>query len=89
MMTTRPLVENADTVSLVCALLVRFPELASIRSLRGDRHRCASRLRCASVSIARRRRDSPRPSTTTFDGFLALTKDEPAMLRVECEGDRA
>ena len=31
------MVENADTVSLVCALLVRFPELASIRSLPGDR----------------------------------------------------
>ena len=31
-MNSRAVVENADTVSLVCALLVRFPELASIRS---------------------------------------------------------
>ncbi len=36
-MSTRALVENADTVSLVCALLVRFPELASIRSGPTDR----------------------------------------------------
>ena len=32
-MNSRLSVENADTVSLVCALLVRFPELASIRSM--------------------------------------------------------
>ncbi len=34
---TRSLIENADTVSLVCALLERFPELASIRSLPPER----------------------------------------------------
>ena len=32
-MNNRQPLENADTVSLVCALLVRFPELASIRSM--------------------------------------------------------
>ncbi|GAC1392947.1 MAG: hypothetical protein NVSMB31_11670 [Vulcanimicrobiaceae bacterium] len=35
-MTTRVTHENADTVSLICALLVRFPEIASVRSISND-----------------------------------------------------
>lgn len=86
-MSTRVRVENADTVSLVCALLARFPELASIRSGPTDR---TLRLtfavrqrfdRTAQVRLAEAIEEHVR-------GFLALSKDEPTALRVECEGDR-
>ncbi len=86
-MNTRALVENADTVSLVCALLVRFPELASIRSGPADRtirltfavrHRLD---RAAQAALSDAIDDHTR-------GFLLLAKDEPAVLRVDCEGDR-
>ena len=86
-MSTRALVENADTVSLVCALLVRFPELASIRSGPTDR---TLRLTFA----VRQRLDRAAQSALAeaieehVRSFLALAKEEPAVLRVECEGDR-
>jgi hypothetical protein len=86
-MSTRALVENADTVSLVCALLVRFPELTSIRSGPTDR---TLRLTFA----VRQRLDRGAQSALAealqehVHSFLALTKEEPAVLRVECEGDR-
>ena len=35
-MNARLPVENSDTVNLVCALLVRYPEIASIRSTPGE-----------------------------------------------------
>jgi len=87
-MNSRPIVENADTVSLVCALLVRFPELASIRSLPNDRtvrltFAVSRRLdRAAQAELAEALDDHVR-------AFLALAKDEPELVRVECEGDRA
>lgn len=86
-MSSRALVENADTVSLVCALLVRFPELASIRSGPTDR---TLRLTFA----VRQRLDRGAQSALAeaveehIRSFLALAKEEPAVLRVECEGDR-
>jgi hypothetical protein len=86
-MNTRAHVENADTVSLVCALLVRFPELASIRSGPTDRTvrlTFAARQRfdrAASAAIAETIEEHVR-------SFLALAREEPATLRVECEGDR-
>jgi|HubBroStandDraft_2_1064218.scaffolds.fasta_scaffold29170_1 hypothetical protein len=80
-------VENADTVSLVCALLVRFPELASIRSGPTDR--------TLRLTFAVRQRLDRASQTTLLEAiddhvrsFLALAKEEPAVLRVECEGDR-
>jgi hypothetical protein len=82
------MVENADTVSLVCALLVRFPELASIRSVPGDR---TVRLTFA----LRQRLDRSAQSALGeaieehIRSFLALGKDEPRTLRLECEGDRS
>jgi hypothetical protein len=86
-MSPRALVENADTVSLVCALLVRFPELASIRSAPADR---TVRLTYA----LRQRLDRAAQSAVVealedhIAGFLVLTKDEAACSRVECESDR-
>ena len=85
-MTTRQLVENADTVSLVCALLVRFPELASIR---------AGADRTLRLTFAVRRRLDRAAQAKLAEAiddhvwsFLAMAKDEPATLRIECESDR-
>jgi hypothetical protein len=86
-MSTRALVENADTVSLICALLVRFPELTSIRSGPTDR---TLRLTFA----VRQRLDKSSQAALAeavedhVQSFLALAKEEPHVLRVECEGDR-
>jgi hypothetical protein len=85
-MTTRQLVENADTVSLVCALLVRFPELTSIRAGADGTLRLTFAVRrrldrAAQAKLGEAIDDHVR-------SFLALVKDEPATLRVECEGDR-
>jgi hypothetical protein len=86
-MSTRAPVENADTVSLVCALLVRFPELASIRSGPAER---TLRLTFA----VRQRLDRAAQSLLGADlddhvrSFLALAKEEPGVLRVDCEGER-
>ncbi|MGB8966919.1 MAG: hypothetical protein WCB99_14880 [Candidatus Cybelea sp.] len=86
-MNSRALVENADTVSLVCALLVRFPELASIRSGPTERS-----LR---LTFAVRQRLDRAAQSALAEGieehvrsFLALGREEPAVLRVQCEGDR-
>lgn len=87
-MSTRALVENADTVSLVCALLVRFPELASIR--------CGPIDRTLRLTFALRQRldkSAQRSLAEALDehvrSFLALSKEEPELLHVECEGDRS
>jgi len=87
-MSTRAHVENADTVSLVCALLVRFPELASIRSGPMDR---TLRLTFAVRQRLDRAAQSALAQTLEehVQSFLAMAKEEPAVLRVECEGDRA
>jgi hypothetical protein len=85
-MSTR-VVENADTVSLVCALLVRFPELASIQSGPSDR--------TLRLTFAVRQRLDRAAQTALKEAieehirsFLVLAKEEPLALRVECEGDR-
>lgn len=79
-------VENTDTVSLVCALLVRFPELASIRSMPAERT-----LRLTFAVRQRLDRAAQRTVTEALEdhirGFLALDRDEPQTLRFECEGD--
>jgi hypothetical protein len=87
-MSARSSVENSDTVGLVCALLVRFPELASIRSMPNDRtvrltFAVSRRLdRAAQAALVESVDDHVR-------GFLMLGKLEPDALRVECESDRA
>jgi hypothetical protein len=87
-MSTRALVENADTVSLVCALLVRFPELASIR--------CGPTDRMLRLTFAIRQRLDKSAQRTIAEAvdehvrsFLALSKEEPDVLNLECEGDRS
>ena len=85
-MSTR-VVENADTVSLVCALLVRFPELASIRSGPADRT-----LRLTFAVRQRLDRAAQAALAVAIEdhvhSFLALAKEQASVLRVECEGDR-
>jgi hypothetical protein len=87
-MSTRALVENADTVSLVCALLVRFPELASIR--------CGPTDRTLRLTFAIRQRLDKSAQSALAEAvdehvrsFLALSKEELHVLRLECEGDRS
>jgi hypothetical protein len=86
-MNTRGLVENADTVSLVCALLVRFPELASIRCGPADRT-----LRLTFAVRQRYDRTAVAKLAEALDdhvrSFLALNREEASAMRVECEGDR-
>ncbi len=87
-MNSRLPLENADTVSLVCALLVRFPELASIRSMPADgnvRLTFALRSRLDKASQAALR----EAIEDHVDGYLLLARDEPGTVRIECEGDRS
>jgi len=87
-MNSRLPLENADTVSLVCALLVRFPELASIRSMPAEgsvRLTFALRARLdkrAQAALAEAIEDH-------VNGYLMLAKDESRAMRIECEGDRS
>jgi len=87
-MNSRQPLENADTVSLVCALLVRFPELASIRSMPAEGS--------VRLTFALRARLDKRQQAAIGEaiddhvhGYLVLAKDEPHVLRVECDGDRS
>lgn len=82
------MLENADTVSQVCALLVRFPEVASIRSLPGER---TVRLTFALRHRLDRAAQSELVETVEehVRGFLALAKEEAGTLRLECECDRS
>ena len=86
-MNSRLPVENADTVSLVCALLVRFPELASIRSMPAERT-----VRLTFALKARLNKASQAALSDGIEdhvsGYLLLSKDEPQSLRVEFESDR-
>ncbi|MGB6985658.1 MAG: hypothetical protein WBD74_06755 [Candidatus Aquilonibacter sp.] len=87
-MNSRQPLENADTVSLVCALLVRFPELASIRSMPAEG---SVRLTFA-LRVRLNKREQAAIAETIDDhinGYLALAKDEVHVLRVEFDGDRS
>jgi len=78
--------ENSDTVSLVCALLVRFPEIASIRSAPGE-----GTVRFSYAVTGRVDRQTQRAITEEIEahveGLLGLN-DERGDVRVECESDR-
>ena len=85
-MSARLPVENSDTVSLVCALLVRYPEIASMRSAPGD-----GTLRFTFAVAQRIDRATQRALAEEIeshvDGFLALS-GENGSVSVECESDR-
>jgi hypothetical protein len=87
-MNSRLPLENADTVSLVCALLVRFPELASIRSMPAE-----GSVRLTFALRARLDRAEQAALAEAIadhvSGLLTLAKDEARIVRVECEGDRS
>lgn len=86
-MNTRLPAENSDTVSLVCALLVRYPEIASIRSMPGEgtvrfTYAVASRI------DRKMQRRAIEEIEAHVDGFLSLI-GERGDVKVECESDRA
>ena len=88
MNTTRLPHENADTVSLICALLVRFPEIASVRSMPNDGNVrftfvVSQKLdRAGKASVIASIRDH-------VESFLHLGDDAARALVVECETDKA
>ena len=87
-MINRQPLENADTVSLVCALLVRFPELASIRSMPAE-----GSVRLTFALRARlNKREQAALAETIDDHVNGFPRCSPKMkrdvLRVEFDGDR-
>ena len=83
-MMNRTPTENTDTVSLICAILVRFPEIASIRSMPGQvrlTFAVGQRLdRATQKSVGEEIAEHVR-------GFLALSGCE-GDVSVECESDK-
>ena len=73
-MYARPPVENSDTVALVCALLVRYPEIASMRSAPGE-----NALRFSFAVSGRIDKNAQRRLQSEIEehveGFLALSDD--------------
>jgi hypothetical protein len=87
MYTTRPSAfESADTVNRVVALLVRFPEIHSVRSNPGDA--------TLTLSFALRKRLDRAASRALGDrvaehvcAFLDLRGEEPGKIAVTCDRD--
>ncbi len=81
-------VESPDTVSLIIALLVRFPEIASVRSFPGDRT-----VRFSFVATTRLDRTAQGTVAELIaehvHGFLHLGEEQPSDVKVECETDKA
>lgn len=86
-MTARLPAENSDTVSLVCALLVRYPEIAAIRSMPGE-----GTVRVSFAVTQKLDRATQRAIVDAVEehasGFSALTGDA-GDVRVDCESDRS
>ena len=77
--------ENSDTVSLVCALLVRYPEIASIRSMPGEgtvRFTYAVGMR-----LDRRKQRSIVDEIEAHVGGLLSLVGERGDVSVDCESD--
>lgn len=85
-MSARLPVENSDTVNLVCALLVRYPEIASMRCTPGE-----GSVRFSFAIAGRLDKKAQRTLLEEISGhvdaFLALTF-ESGGVTVECEADR-
>ena len=84
-MSARPL-ENSDTVGLVCALLVRYPEIASIRCMPGEGTVCLTFAVSARMDRATKQTVADEIEAHV-NGFLALARDG-GEIRVDCESDR-
>lgn len=86
-MNTRLPAENADTVSLVCALLARFPELASIRAMPAN-----GTVRLTFAVRQRLDRAAQRAIAEAIEdhvgGFVLLANETLGALSVEFEGER-
>lgn len=84
-MMNRTIAENTDTVSLICALLVRFPEIASIRSMAGQ-----VRLTFAIGKRLDRKAQAAIGEDVTdhVHSFLRLS-GEDGDIAVDCESDRS
>lgn len=85
-MSARLPAENSDTVSLVCALLVRYPEIASMRCTPGEgtvqfSFAVMQRLDKATQRVLLEEIESH------VEGFLALL-GESGQVSVDCESDR-
>lgn len=88
MITTRLPSESSDTVNVIVALLVRFPEISSIVSRPADGTVKLSYV--AAKRLDRRaQRELAAAITEHVRTFLELTGDEPMTLRVTCEVDGA
>ncbi len=88
MITTRVPTESPDTVNVIVALLVRFPEISSIVSRPAD-----GTVKLSYVVGSRLDRKAQRELAASISEhigtFLELTGDEPAALDVDCEVDGA
>ena len=86
-MSARLPVENSDTVSLVCALLVRYPEIASVRSAPGE-----NSVRFSFAVTGRIDKASQLALAEEIEAHVAALlslSDDEGSVRVECESDRA
>lgn len=87
-MSSRLPVESPDTVSLIIALLVRFPEIASVRSFPGN-----GTVRFSFVTTSRLDRAAQIGLADSIDehiqGFLQLSEEQPREVKIECETDKA
>ena len=80
--------ENTDTIGLICALLVRFPEIASVRSMPTD-----GNVRFTFVVSRKLDKAAQRAVIASIDehveSFLHLEGDAAGTVRVECETDKS
>lgn len=87
-MSTRLPVENSDTISLICALLVRFPEIASVRSMPGE-----GTVRFTLVLSSKLDRATQSGIVGAVgdhvEGLLGLSREVPVSVGVEFETDKA
>lgn len=88
MINTRVPFESTDTVNVIVALLVRFPEISSIVSRPADGTVKLSYVVAARLD-RRAQRDLAGSLVEHVGAFLELTGDEPISLDVECEVDEA
>lgn len=88
MISTRAPFESTDTVNVIVALLVRFPEISSIVSRPAD-----GTVRLSFVVASKLDRRMQRELTAVLaehvSAFLELAGDEPAALDVNCETDES